>query len=176
MGGLRWICKRDMKMNRVIKKLSGLLILSLALAACDAGDGGFQVVDVSHGTTGDTTDSGGTQTAAIVQTLAIQPAYTKITGIGKTLQLSADIWLFDGDVVNDVQKSFTTTDGTDDQILSWETENFGVATVDENGLVTTVSAGDTFIKATIDGHEALARVIVEAESLNDPNIDVSPSP
>jgi Bacterial Ig-like domain (group 2) len=160
-----------------MRKLFIILTLAALCAACSAGGDGFQVIDASQSDTGSgSSQTGGSNAAVAVQTLAIQPAFTKITGIGKTLQLSADIWLESGDVVNDVQKSFTVPGETDDQALGWETENFGVATVDENGLVTTVSAGDTFIKATIDGHEAVARVIVEAESNGDPNVDISETP
>jgi Big-like domain-containing protein len=158
-----------------MKKLLIIFGFACLAAGCSSGDG-FQTIDVSSSDSGSTI--GTSESTLNVQTLAIQPAYSKITGIGKTLQLSADIWLLDGSVVNDVEKSFTVPgdSGSDAHDLTWETENYGVATVDENGLVTTVSAGDTFIHAKIDGHDAVARVIVESDMNNDPNIDTDPNP
>ncbi|HEX5036717.1 MAG TPA: Ig-like domain-containing protein [bacterium] len=154
-----------------------LLIILAAIATCSActsGDDGSQVVNVPPTHTGaGSSQTSGSQADLGVQTMAIQPAFTKIKGIGKTVQLSADIWFEGGDVVNDVQNAFTVDGIEDEQTLDWNTENFGVATVDENGLVTAVSAGDTFITTVIDGHEAVARIIVEAESSNDPNVDLS---
>ena len=155
-----------------MRKLFIIFSLAFLCAACSAGDNGSQIVDASLGDTGVHSNSAG-GSAVTVESLAVQPAFTKIKGIGKTIQLSADIWLDGGAVLNDIQSSFTV-DGVDgEQTLDWSTENFGVVTVDDNGLVTTVSAGDTFIKAVIDGHEAVARIIVEAESSPEPNIDLS---
>lgn len=155
-----------------MKKLFPILAF-LCLTACNAGDGDFQVVD-ADAPSGNTEGSG--DSASLVQTLAIRPAFSKVTGTNKTLQLTADIFLNDDSVIEDVQKSFSAPGETDAQTIFWETDNFGVATVDENGLVTTHSAGDAFIIATVDGHETSARVIVEAESSNDPNVGISETP
>lgn len=157
-----------------MRKLFIILAVIATCAACTSGDDGAQVVNVppTHAGTGSSQTSNSSAGLG-VQTLAIQPAFTKITGIGKTVQLSADIWFEGGDLVSDVQKSFTVDGIEDEHTLDWDTDNFGVATVDENGLVTAVSAGDTFIHTKIDGHDAVARVIVEAESSNDPNVDLS---
>ncbi len=150
-----------------------VIFATLLCVSCGAGDDGFQVVEVpdenSGGLEGGSADSP-------VATLAIRPAYTKIKGIGKTLQLTADVFLDDDSVIEDVQKSFVLPGGDESLSIVWATDNFGVATVDENGLVTTVSAGDAFISATIDGRETLARVIVEAESSTDPNVDTTLPP
>jgi hypothetical protein len=156
-----------------MKKLL-VIIAVLSFAACGAGDDGFQVVEVPDGDSGGL--AGDSDADSPVATLAIRPAYTKIKGIGKTVQLTADVFLDDDSVVEDVQKSFALPGDEEARTIVWATDNFGVATVDENGLVTTVSAGDAFISATIDGLETVARVIVEAESSNDPNVDLSDLP
>jgi hypothetical protein len=156
-----------------MKKLL-VIIAVLSFASCGAGDDGFQVVEVPDGDSGGL--AGDAEADSPVDTLAIRPAYTKIKGIGKTLQLTADVFLDDDSVVEDVQKSFALPGDEESLTIVWTTDNFGVATVDENGLVTTVSAGDAFISATIDGIETVARVIVEAESSNDPNVDLSDLP
>lgn len=157
-----------------MRKLFVILTLSLFGAACGVGNDGYQTVDVSHSDGEPSAVETPTKSSAI-DTLAIRPAFTKIKGTGKTFQLTVDIWLSDESVVEDVQKDFTDTD-SETHTVTWETKNFGVATVDENGLVTTISAGDTYITATVDGHEAKARVIIEAELTTDPNIDVSDIP
>ncbi|HSA59296.1 MAG TPA: Ig-like domain-containing protein [bacterium] len=158
-----------------MRKLFIIFGLALFTAACGTGDGGYQVIEVPNGSTG-RIEGGGADSP--VATLAIRPAYTKVKGIGKTLQLTADVFLDDDSVIEDVQKSFVLPGETegDAHTVVWATDNFGVATVDENGLVTTVSAGDAFISATIDGLETVARVIVEAESSPDPSIDLSDLP
>lgn len=118
-----------------------------------------------------------------IKTLAIRPAYTKLViayrdtaladaregsqGLGKTVQLTAHVWLTEGGEEVGEEVEFP---------LEWTTENFGIASVDENGLVTAVSSGDTFIHVQIDGKEAIARVIVESVSSMDPNIDIAPAP
>lgn len=158
-----------------MKKLFIIFGIVLFAASCGTGDDGYQVIDVADGNSGGLEEAGADSPVA---TLAIRPAYTKITGIGKTLQLTADVFLDDDSVIEDVQKSFVLPGETEDdaRTVTWATDNFGVATVDENGLVTTVSAGDAFISATIDGLETVARVIVEAESSFDPSIDLSDLP
>jgi hypothetical protein len=154
-----------------MKKLF-IIFAALSLAACGTGDDGYEVIEVPD------ENSGGLEGGADspVATLAIRPAYTKIKGIGKTLQLAADVFLDDDSVIEDVQKSFSLPGDEEARTVVWATDNFGVATVDENGLVTTVSAGDAFVSATIDGRTTVARVIVEAESSLDPNVDLSDNP
>lgn len=151
-------------------KQLAILAFVFITAGCTAGGDGFQTVEVPRGSGSSTVET--PAKSSVIDTLAIRPAFTNIKGIGKTLQLTVDIWLADGAVVEDVQKDFTDSDDVTHTVI-WETQNFGVATVDENGLVTIVSAGDTYITATVDGHTTKARVIAEAELSTDPNIDVS---
>ncbi len=110
-----------------------------------------------------------------IQTMAIRPAYKVLEGLGSTVQLTLDIWFWDETVVEDAEESFLNTEG-ENVTVSWSTDNYGIATVDASGLVTAVSSGDTFLRAFVGGHEALARIIVEAGSSNDPNIDVTEPP
>lgn len=113
-----------------------------------------------------------------IKTLAIRPAYTKITGLGNTVQLTACVWLTEGDEGGEEEEmeAQDQLDLPDPLPVEWATENYGIASVDENGLVTAVSSGDTFIHVQIDGKEAIARVIVESESSTDPSIDITPAP
>jgi len=117
-----------------------------------------------------------------VQTLAIRPAYTKIVGLGETVQLTADVWFTDGSLCPAAKDSILPPSLAQDQPapdpipLVWKTENYGIADVDSSGLVTAVSSGDTFIHVRVNGHEALARIIVENKTSLDPNIDETGSP
>ena len=72
----------------------------------------------------------------------------KITGIGKTLQLSASA---DNEALSGV---------------TWESKNTAVATVDSNGLVTSVAKGSAQITANKDGYQQGAlSVTVELEKI-----------
>lgn len=138
-----------------------LWIALVTLVSCNGGvTGGGPATDVSG-------------TVSPIRTLAIRPAYTKIVGIGKTVQLIAHVWLTEGNEEVEVQDVLNVSDPIR---AEWTTDNFGIASVDEKGLVTAVSSGDTFIHVRIDGKEAIARIIVEAESSKDPSIDIAPIP
>lgn len=72
----------------------------------------------------------------------------KITGIGKTLQLTA------------------SADGQALAGVTWESKNTAVATVDSNGLVTSVAKGSAQITANKDGYQQGAlSVTVELEKI-----------
>lgn len=117
-----------------------------------------------------------------IETLAVRPAYVQIVGIGSTVQLTADIWFKDGSLSEAAKSSVTPPALAEVAMepepipLKWSTENYGIADVDDTGLVTAVSSGETFIHLHIDGHEALARIIVRNTSSLDPNIDSTEFP
>ena len=72
----------------------------------------------------------------------------KITGIGKTLQLSASA---DNEALSGV---------------TWESKNTAVATVDSNGLVTSVAKGSAQITANKEGYkEGVIAITVELEKI-----------
>jgi alpha-amylase len=76
----------------------------------------------------------------------------KIT-VGKTLQLAATV----------------TPDNATDKTVTWSASN-GNATVDANGLVTAVAAGDVVITAKAGNIEATIALVVEAEVVEEPRM------
>ena len=65
---------------------------------------------------------------------------------GKTLQLTATV----------------LPENTTDNSVKWESEDETIATVDENGLVTAVSHGETVIKVTAqDGSSVIATCVLK---------------
>lgn len=156
-----------------MSRIAFLLLVLVASASCNGG--GIEMRPTTEAPVGNPAGDIDVP-ASPIKTLAIRPAYTKLVGLGKTVQLTACAWLSEGgDEVN--AQDFLILPPPDDPLpVEWTTGNFGIASVDEKGLVTAVSSGDTFIHVHIDGKEAIARVIVEAESTTDPNIDISPTP
>jgi len=139
------------------------LLLGFGIAGCGASD--TSVLDngtndaAATGTVSSTTQDSGDSIKALV----VSPAYHKIVGLGQTVQLSADVWFNDGTQLPDA--------GAETLPVHWTTDNYGIADVDDTGLVTGVSSGETLIHAVVDGHEALARIVVQNVSSLDPNID-----
>lgn len=153
-----------------MSRVAFLLLVLVALTSCNGGaDEKRPSWEISAGGPVETIDD----PVSPIKTLAIRPAYAKIVGPGNTLQLTAHVWLTDGGEEVEVQDMFNLPDPIH---AEWSTENYGIASVDEKGLVTAVSSGDTFVHVQIDGKEAIARVIVESKSSLDPNIDIIPTP
>jgi hypothetical protein len=114
------------------------------------------------------------QSAGSVESMAIRPAFVKIEGLGKTVQLLADVRLEDGTYLKDRTESVLLVEG--ERPIEWATDNFGIATVDSKGLVTSVSSGETMIRARMGETEAAARVVVESPTSLDPSIDTTDYP
>ncbi len=111
-----------------------------------------------------------------VQMMAIRPAYATLHGPSQPLQLTLHVWCREGYHFEDIHAEFLHPDIEEPATVTWSTENFGIATVDESGLVESVSSGDTMITATLGEKTAVARIIVEPVDSLDPNIDITPDP
>lgn len=147
------------------------LFSSLALAGCggaDSADSG----NVSSDTASASSASAGDSSGLGIKSIVVSPSYHKIVGIGQTIQMSANVWFDDGTLRADATDSVDSPDPSATPMpVHWSTDNYGIASVDDAGLVTGVSSGETLIHADVDGHEALARVVVQNVSSLDPNID-----
>ncbi len=144
-----------------------VFILGLGLAGCSGADS----ADLQN-TSGGVVASDSAGDASGIKAVVVAPSYHKIVGLGQTVQLTADVWFNDGTLSPDATDSVTPpSTGADPLPLHWKTDNYGIAAVDDAGLVTGVSSGETLIHAVVDGHEALARIVVENVTSLDPNID-----
>ncbi|MBQ4033397.1 MAG: Ig domain-containing protein, partial [Paludibacteraceae bacterium] len=81
-----------------------------------------------------------------VTSVVVAPKSYRFSEAGETLQLTATINPSDASV----------------KIVTWSSSNTDVATVDENGLVTCVSAGDAIITAAADGKSDKCTIYVTA--------------
>lgn len=63
-------------------------------------------------------------------------------------------------------------ENADNKTIVWESSDTAIATVDENGLVTAVAAGNAIVTATVDDKNATCKVFVN-EPAPDGNIDMA---
>ena len=102
------------------------------------------VTAVTNGTARITAKSGGVSSSIEVTVsqsthrITIEPQMATLTAIGETVQITA--------TVLDRNKQPVTG-----AAVSWNSSDTGVATVDDEGLVTAVGSGDTRISASYDG-------------------------
>lgn len=169
-------------MNRIAPSLFTILLILAGSAGCEWGEKPFDSPfrapepDESASPQDNSPDNEPKDTVDPIETMAIQPAYTVITGAGKTLQLSLDVWLWDGTTFLDVTDRFWLPDSEEPTTLEWTTDNFGIAAVNSAGLITSVSSGETLIRAWIGERNAVARIVVEIPPSIDPNIDITDPP
>lgn len=167
-----------------MKKAFLIMLFGLGLVGCNdqnlLGDWRVVPTDDEGRETADSTAM--TADYVPIRTLAVRPAYVTIVGIGETVQLTTDIWFEDGSLSEAAKESVTPPALAEASVepdpipLEWSTENYGIADVDEKGLVTAVSSGETFIHVRVDGREGLARIIVQNKSSFEPNIDSTEIP
>jgi len=118
-------------------------LVSLSLAFLAACNGSGPDATIKGNIVSSTKSSDGT-----FDMLAIRPAYSTIHGLGNSSSLALRTWLSDGTVEDVLGESWTADDDS-------------IATVDADGRVTAVSAGETLIHGHYHGDDALARVIVD---------------
>ncbi len=66
---------------------------------------------------------------------------------------------------------YNPNDTTDDKKVVWSSDNEEVVTVDENGVVTAVAAGEATITADVNGKTATVKVTVTEKKVNEPTED-----
>lgn len=84
---------------------------------------------------------------AEIEGIRVLPENAQLDFVGATLQLAARVFRDDGSTVLDA-------------VISWSSSDPSVATVDGEGLVTSVSAGSTDITASFQSFSSSARVVV----------------
>ncbi len=142
-----------------------LFLFSLILLGCNVEEAGPSLGSPSTSTP---------SKEAMVRTMAIRPAYSTIVGTDGSHPLSLDVWMWDNTLVSGVKEELKTEG--DSLPVTWDTDNFGVATVAADGSVTAVSAGEAMITAHIGEKTAVAKVIVEPLENPLARIDESISP
>lgn len=99
-----------------------------------------------------------------LEMLAVRPAYSRIVP-GDRRPLTLRAWRKDGRVENVAAESWISDDPT-------------VATMNDLGMVTATSLGETLVRARYQGEEALARVVIVEPTAPpaDPSADNNPPP
>ena len=90
-------------------------------------------------------------TVSVVQTahsIVVEPQAAMLTAVGETVQLAATV----------LDRNEQPVGGA---VVSWTSSDPGVATVDEEGLVTAVDSGDARITASHSGFSATVQIQVE---------------
>ena len=132
-----------------------------AVVSWTSSDSGVATVDeeglvtaVDSGSARITARSVGTSasvTVSVVQTahsIVVEPRAASLTAIGETMQLTATV----------LDRNEQPVAGA---AVSWTSSDPGVATVDEDGLVTAVDSGDARITASHSGFSATVQIQVE---------------
>lgn len=92
-----------------------------------------------------------------VVTVAVTTAVDEVT-VGGTLQATADV----------------QPEGATNKTVTWSVDNESLATIDENGLISAVSAGEVVVTATADGISGTKTITVVPAGVS--SITVSPNP
>ena len=134
-------------------------------------DGNGLVTAVSAGNVSitATTDDGGFISSS---TVTVEPETVPVTGVEVS---PSSLTLTEGETAMLVA-TVSPTDA-DDPGVSWSSADNGIATVDGNGLVTALSAGNVSITATTDdgGFTSSSTITVEAAPVPVTGVEVSPS-
>lgn len=159
---------------------SGLAAVFLIAALAGCGEEGAAVWRYYGGSETPPSIDNSESLVAAVTAMAVRPAYSRLT-TGQRVQLSTDLWFSDGALIEDATSAIVWPgegDGAEDirEDLLWITDNYGIATVDETGLVTALSSGETTIRVRCRDGEGTARIVVTASISHDPNIDITPIP
>ncbi len=154
-------------------KLFGCATALILLTSCGADQGEWRVLgETQQGVAGPSQNA----SSFLVQTMAVRPAYSTLV-VGHTSQFTTDVWLENGQMIGGATDQFSPSESPESntpQTLTWTTDNFGIATVNESGVVTAMSSGQTLIRVHCNNQEAVARIVVESSDSQDPNIDIGP--
>lgn len=108
------------------------------------------ITGLSEGSVTITVEVDGKTASKIVNVKYVKPTSVSLSASSKAL------------VINDNFQLTATTSPAEVTFpeITWESSNASVATVDENGLVTALSEGQTTITATVDGVEGTCKIVV----------------
>lgn len=112
------------------------------------------------------------------KTCAVTVRSVGVTGV--TLASMPSWSVLKGNVTQTINTATVTPDNADEKGVTWTSSNTQVGTVDENGLVTILSAGETVITATtIDGNYSASSTLkvlepVATVSLDKTNLALAP--
>ncbi|HKR09471.1 MAG TPA: Ig-like domain-containing protein [Gemmatimonadaceae bacterium] len=122
--------------------------------------GNANIIATSEGRTGAATI---TVTPAPVATVTVTPSSAMLVlGVTPTQQLSA--------ATKDANGNTLTG-----RLVTWSSDNSGVATVDGNGLVTAVAAGSAIVTATSEGKTATSSITVSLDPVATVAVTLTPS-
>ncbi len=142
-----------MKRFRIMTFALMLLGSGVATSACD--------------NSGAPDDSNSSLRETGISAVQLSPAALSITGIGTIIDMSLIVSLRNGKVLLGVKSSAVDPVSLESFQVDWNSDNEFVAIFDEPGQLRAVSAGQTTVRATVDGVVSEAEVIVEAvTSLN----------
>ena len=102
-----------------------------------------------------------------VSAVQLSPAALSVTGIGTVIEMSLIVSLRNGKVLLGVKENAVDPVSLESFDVEWSSDNEFIAIFDEPGQLRAVSAGQTTVRATVDGIVSEAEVNVEAvTSLN----------
>jgi uncharacterized protein YjdB len=127
-----------------------------------AGPGEATITAKSGDASGDATVTVVTETDPVPAEVVVDPQEVTLTEVGETASLTATVLDADGGEIPGAE-------------VAWSSSDEGVATVDEDGVVTAVGDGAATITATSGDASGGAVVTVETESAPGPAVVVDPA-